>query len=1024
MAEQIKTKDIIDVEGVSTDLAKISKLFKDFSDSILASNNSLTATTKVLGDVAAITKEGNKAIESYKKSTEKAKDTNKELTVEMAKQKEVSRENTANIKAQAAAQLYASDSIKGMQAQIRLLNVEYQKMDKNTRENTARGKELTASLKGLRDKLNEVKLAAGDSSSNIGKYSEGIKKGFSGIGGIISSATGSVGAFGRALVAALANPIGLILAAVAAIVAFVSKLSVVKNVLAAIGSALSALGANLDKVFKAWWDWILIIFNALKGVIQLLTGQFSDAMDSFKKVGDNAKDAAEQISGLGKAMKDAYTASTELSKATKRVAIENNALTKSIDEIADGFGGLNIRINDTTRSTEERHKAFLQLEKDTAAVLAMEEKRAKNNEMISKMELDLLAKTSIQGEKSKEYLEKEVEYLGKKKEAMAATSAVADFASAKNQRAVQEAVRLANESITSVERLNTAITKGIEKSANDSRTTLLELGEIGAEVSKRTEETAKNLGSAIKQATQGKIKSSDLFDEKGVLKTDEAIANIIDKARLAPEEIAAITNAITLLNKNNALGVQINNRLLADTKKIKDEIAAADKAILEQTIKRNEVLASKGGGNDLSAIRANNEAALQLQNDYYERVKSELLNSIKESEDNIKLSEEEKKAARLKGNVALENLEVEHQNNLKRIAETEQTWRIQLIKNITDEQTRIYENAELAILNTEISNREELERLYRAGLLTEEDYAKRGVEIQRQAQKEKLSLQLQFLEKAAAVEGLPEEERVKALKGIADIKLAILELDKVELKNLTKEFQNLQNTISTIAGGLVDATASITDIAMSGSEKRIIAIQEEMQALQDKADRDMQLAEGNAFAQMQIQNKLAEDKKQLEKKEREEKAKMAKLDKAKALFDIAINTAVGVMKASPIVPLMVMVGALGALQAAAVAARPLPAYEKGTKFAKGGLSIVGEKGAELVTTPSGDAFLTPAKATLMDIPRGSKVFTAKETSGKIKENQNINITLQPQRAKTSVNIDKEGVKTIVKETYLTRKRYH
>lgn len=65
------------------------------------------------------------------------------------------------------------------------------------------------------------------------------------------------------------------------------------------------------------------------------------------------------------------------------------------------------------------------------------------------------------------------------------------------------------------------------------------------------------------------------------------------------------------------------------------------------------------------------------------------------------------------------------------------------------------------------------------------------------------------------------------------------------------------------------------------------------------------------------------------KKKNEINRKAAIADKLAALFNIGINTAVGITKAFPNVFLQVLIAAAGALQAATVAAKPIPQFAKG-----------------------------------------------------------------------------------------------
>jgi hypothetical protein len=61
-----------------------------------------------------------------------------------------------------------------------------------------------------------------------------------------------------------------------------------------------------------------------------------------------------------------------------------------------------------------------------------------------------------------------------------------------------------------------------------------------------------------------------------------------------------------------------------------------------------------------------------------------------------------------------------------------------------------------------------------------------------------------------------------------------------------------------------------------------------------------------------------------------------------------------------------------------VASRPIPAFKKGTKNAPAGLAIVGEEGPELVER-NGRMFITPGKASFVNLTGGEKIHTAKET---------------------------------------------
>lgn len=116
-------------------------------------------------------------------------------------------------------------------------------------------------------------------------------------------------------------------------------------------------------------------------------------------------------------------------------------------------------------------------------------------------------------------------------------------------------------------------------------------------------------------------------------------------------------------------------------------------------------------------------------------------------------------------------------------------------------------------------------------------------------------------------------------------------------------------------------------------------------------------------------------------------AKQAKNEKAQALFEIGISTAVGVIKAlamtPPNIPLSIAIGALGLAQAAVVASTPVPAFKDGVRGFKGGTAMINDqKGSnyqEIVRTPDGKMRKYSGRNLLLDLPKGSDVLSATET---------------------------------------------
>lgn len=142
---------------------------------------------------------------------------------------------------------------------------------------------------------------------------------------------------------------------------------------------------------------------------------------------------------------------------------------------------------------------------------------------------------------------------------------------------------------------------------------------------------------------------------------------------------------------------------------------------------------------------------------------------------------------------------------------------------------------------------------------------------------------------------------------------------------------------------------------------------EEERLLQDSLDKRI-ISEGEYEKKSEaLRLKRVENEKKLQAAINKEKRKQALLDRINAVFEITINTAIAATKAlatppAPNVVLAALAGALGAAQLATALAAPIPAYAKGTKKAKGGMSLVGEQGAEVMYVPK-DAKILPAQKT-------------------------------------------------------------
>lgn len=140
------------------------------------------------------------------------------------------------------------------------------------------------------------------------------------------------------------------------------------------------------------------------------------------------------------------------------------------------------------------------------------------------------------------------------------------------------------------------------------------------------------------------------------------------------------------------------------------------------------------------------------------------------------------------------------------------------------------------------------------------------------------------------------------------------------------------------------------------------------------------ISEEHADADIQaIEDQAAGREEEIEKKRIEAERKNAIFEKAQAVAQAAINTALAITAAltSPFTSaaMIPLIAATGAAQIATILATPLPEYAKGTQDHPGGLAMVGDGGrAEMVVFPDGSVWRTPATDTLVNLPEHTKVL--------------------------------------------------
>ncbi|CAK7085774.1 MAG: hypothetical protein BACC_03619 [Bacteroides sp.] len=251
-----------------------------------------------------------------------------------------------------------------------------------------------------------------------------------------------------------------------------------------------------------------------------------------------------------------------------------------------------------------------------------------------------------------------------------------------------------------------------------------------------------------------------------------------------------------------------------------------------------------------------------------------------------------------------------------------------------------------------------LELELQADNLSAEDRKKIAEELQR--------LKAEFAQKEA-------EAEISAIEKVA----------KADDKAHKDRMRSLQNWLQTAQ----QAIGSIGDLVATVYDSQITKIEDEQDANDEAYERDIERIEKQveygvlSEEEAEIRKRAAKEKteaknRELEKKKQDLARKQAIWDKATSIAQAGIATALAITKSLPNFVLAAIVGAMGAIQVATIAATPIPSYAEGTKTGAhpGGKALVGDAGKREVVMYKGLAWITPDTPMLVDLPKGAQVF--------------------------------------------------
>ena len=393
-------------------------------------------------------------------------------------------------------------------------------------------------------------------------------------------------------------------------------------------------------------------------------------------------------------------------------------------------------------------------------------------------------------------------------------------------------------------------------------------------------------------------------------------------------------------------------------------------------------------------------------------------------------------------------INIEVQNNITAAQEQGAKDREQIMKNEVDKRTKEFGNMASSMEFTMLKEQQDLAKLYEKGLISREDYEKESLNIAKKYENQVLQMQKASIEGMLNSLNLPDDVKKELLKQLEDVNKKITQNSIEMSENTRKAWDENLGKIAERLSMFGDAASQLSSVLSSLFQNRIDQIDieiekidEEKEAQLDALD-EIEISEDEREERKEaIEKKAEKQRKLLEKKKRDEQRKQAIIDRTNALIQIAVDTAVGVIHLwrdpGGLIgyALMSVLGALSVAKTHAVANQPLPKYAKGTEDHPGGPAIVGDGGKkELVITPRGEYFITPAMPTLIDIPAHSEIlpdfskaiaslataprletditsfYNYTRLENKIEElGDRLERSLEKNRSNFSVNLDRNGV---------------
>lgn len=499
------------------------------------------------------------------------------------------------------------------------------------------------------------------------------------------------------------------------------------------------------------------------------------------------------------------------------------------------------------------------------------------------------------------------------------------------------------------------------------------------------------------------------------LQQSEAIAKskaMISVYRSLSSEIKNVSGAST--TGGNGVKIETDKEKAARLK-VEADLQRSQTALMEEGLDKELATIRYGYQQKIDAVKGNSSAEMALRKSLLQEMNNALSKASEEYEKNRASIDLQNRLASVEEgsdeemSIRLDILEKQKEEEIK-AAESNGADVSLIEQKYLNERRKIYEEyaadsideisksaaAEQVVRNAQYnSDMKELEKQHAQKLVSDEEYEKKKAEITERYSIDTAKAAVDSLEEQLSVENLSQNDREKLAEQLqkakadlanaeADAEIAAINRVKDEEEDsYKKRMKNAQKWMSVAS----EAIGNIGSLMSALYEGDIENIENEQDANEEAYNADVErieaLAESGAISEeeAEVRKRAAEAEtsrknEELEKKKVQLQQKQAKWQKGVDIAQAGIATALAITRALPNLVLAAIVGAMGAVQIATIAATPIPAYKEGTKNGGhiGGLAIVGDGGKREVVVYGGKSWVTPDVPTVVDLPKGAEVF--------------------------------------------------